>query len=221
MKHTKRDGYYSAASSIIHTVRPQVRIGLRTRTAVPTQLPVDQIEKFNCIHCHAPHNVFETNIRGRILRGYVVTVRGRTKIQDGPGTPVKPCYFNGRLCGACYAHYAVQSNAPTDYKSIQLLKDFSRTPHQADVITPGMIATEDALQEIALQSLEDDKAPKHGRLTIRVEKAVSRHLDEPIDANCFRRFMQSRGGGVKDYHANPVRRFDAEVNYQNQKRSKA
>ena len=187
-----------------------IRVSLRSRRLLKPSNTPQQIETFKCISCFTPHNVFERNIRGRILRGYMVVVNGRTTIKDfheGGGKP-SPCYHNGRLCEACFPKYQLRSDAPDDYKSIQFIKDFKGPVTKRDPITLGKVEHEDALQEIALEAAQKDARPKRKGLAMDVGKVSV--APEPIHVNAFRKFMQSRRGGIKNY--------DMEVNFTNQKK---
>ena len=219
-----------------------IRVLLRSRRLLQPTKALPTIDKFKCISCFAPHNVFERNIRGRILRGYLVVVNGRTTIKDfpiGTGKPA-PCYHNGRLCEACFPKYTVRFDAPDDYKSIQLIKDFVGPVTKRDLVTTGTVEVEDKLQEIAVAADLKDARPKRGkRIVIEVGKNLFQHhlettctvcsnhdgshkercskcnaptesVPATIHPNAFRKFMQSRKGGAKNY--------DMEVNFSNQKK---
>lgn len=228
-KKTKMDGFYSVASSILRTAPKNgaVRMKLSTRRIIRTVDEVQPIERFKCIRCFKEHNVFERNIKGRILRGYLVTKNGRTSIQDYPGVPVLPTYHTGRLGEECFHSFAVSAHPPTDYKTIQLLKDVSKEYHKTPTVTLGMVEAEDALQEVALEAAIKDARPKHKGLAIDVGKVgIADNPQKDLDVNAFRRFMMNRKGGVKDYHDRPATKlddyqgqFDSEVNFANQKRS--
>ncbi len=194
-----------------------IRIKLRSGGSVVAKPQQEEIEKFDCISCFTKHNVFERNIRGRILRGYLVVKKGITSIQREPGVPVKPCYHNGRLCEACFSKYTSSFTAPTDYKTIQYLKDV-QPPTKREPVTLGQVEQEDALQEIALEAAQKDARPKNGKFAIEVGKVGNIHKDETVHVNAFRKFMQSRGGGVKDYQSNMIKKFDSDINFHNQKK---
>ena len=221
--------------------RASVRISVRSRRILKPVQPTPKIETFKCISCFAPHNVFERNIRGRILRGYMVVKNGRTIIQDFPeisGRP-SPCYHDGRLCETCFPKYSLQADNPTDYKSIQLIKDFKGPVTKRDPITIGKVETEDKREEDALVAAIKLARPKIKGLVRDVGKVNTRHkletncsvcsehdgshvprcttcnaptesAPERIHPNAFRKFMQSRKGGMKNY--------DMEVNFSNQKK---
>lgn len=194
-------GYSNAVTSaydVTDTVKKPVsvgniRISLRSRRLLKPNTPPQEIETFKCISCFTPHNVFERNIRGRILRGYLVVKNGRTIIKDfheGGGRP-SPCYHNGRLCEACFPKYQLRSDAPNDYKSIQFLKDFKDPVTKREPITPRRVKDEDKDQERALDQAEKDARPKYkGKLPMDVGKSPV--VPEPIHANAFRKFMQKR-----------------------------
>jgi ribosomal protein L40E len=250
MKYHKLDGFYTEAHNILR--KPvntgTVRMKLSSRAMVtPKVVAAAPIEKFNCISCFAQHNVFERNIRGRILRGYMVTKDGKMSIQHLPGVPVKPTYHNGRLCEACFPKYTAQAVTPTDYQSIQLLKDFAKNVTHDPGVTIASVQDEDLDQERALEQAQKDARPKHGRLTIDVgvvaSKSLRRHVcmkcsdhngsdtlkcsscgervtteDLKPDPKAFHKFMRSRGGGVKNYESNMIKQFDSDINYSNIKR---
>lgn len=208
-KH-KLDGFYHAAHEILHKRPTQVRMKLRSRASVVPTTPVEKIEKFSCISCFTEHNVFERNIRGRILRGYIVYKNGKTLILDAHsgGGKVSPCYHNGRLCEKCFPKYSTQSSTPTDYKSIQLLKDVQK-PLKRDSVTIRQVDREDEDQDREVEQLRKDARPKVGKLAIEVGKVAVRNDSEPIDNKAFHKFMRARGGGKKDYEQALINRVDS------------